>query len=242
MRKREKVTDLISPYWGPLLSGPIFSSLLIILILSIMFIYVGKKVEKLSPTDTPKGIVFFWVTVVGFFNNFIKENLSGKRFYMFGPYLFSVIIFLAIGNTISLIGLAPPFSNLGLAMTMSVLTFFMLQIAEFKFQGVKGKVSNLLGAWKPLAPLLLPMNLISEFSKPLTMGLRLFVNLFSGAIISFMVYSALNFSIGFLQGIFGVTASIFLHGIFDVFFGVIQAFVFFMLSLVNISMAADSGE
>lgn len=215
------------------ISGPLVSSILVILILSIGFIIIGKKVDKLEPTDTPKGFLFFCIMVVEIFNDFIKPNLSGKRFEIFGPYLFSIIIFLGLGNMISLIGLAPPFSNLGMAMTLSIITFFMLQFAEFKFQGVKGKVSNLLGAWKPLFILLLPMNIISEFSKPLTMGLRLFVNLFSGAIISIMVYSALNF-------VFGIFAGVALHGIFDIFFGLIQAFVFFMLSLVNISMASDS--
>lgn len=120
-------------------------------------------------------------------------------------------------------------------MTLSVITFFMLQFAEFRFQGFKAKINNLLGAYKPLFFLLLPMNLISELSKPLTMGLRLFVNLFSGVIISIMVYTALNF-------FFGIFAGLVLHGVFDVFFGLIQAFVFFMLSLVNISMAAADGS
>ena len=214
-------------------TGQLFSSLLVILILSIVFIIIGKKVEKLDPHETPKGFVFLCITIVEIFINFVKENLPGKRLQVFGPYLFSIIVFLGIGNTISLFGLAPPFSNLGMAMTLSVMTFFLLQFAEFKFQGVKAKFSNLLGAWKPLFILLLPMNIISEFSKPTTMGLRLFVNLFSGTIISIMVYSALNF-------FFGVIAGIALHGVFDIFFGLIQAFVFFMLSLINISMASST--
>jgi len=225
--------DLIDISFDNPFSSQLFSSFLIIFVLSLVFIIVGHKVSKLNPTDTPKGFIFFCVMIVDFFINFVKDNLPGKRLQFFGPYLFSVIVFLALGNTISLIGLAPPFSNLGMAMTLSIITFFLLQFAEFRFQGVKGKVSNLLGAWKPLFILLLPMNLISEFSKPTTMGLRLFVNLFSGTIISIMVFSALDF-------FFGIIAGIALHGVFDVFFGLIQAFVFFMLSLINISMAATS--
>jgi len=230
--------DLIDIKFENPISPQMISSILIIAILSIVFILVGRKVGKLKPTDTPKGFVFFCVMVVEMFGNFISENLPGKRFQVFGPYLFSVIVFLGIGNSMSLLGLAPPFSNLGMAMSMSIMTFFILQFAEFKFQGVKGKMNNLLGAFKPLFFLLMPMNIIGEFSKPLTMGLRLFVNLFSGTIISIMVFSGLNFFVGIFQGIVGVTAGLFLHGIFDVFFGLIQAFVFFMLSLVNISMAA----
>jgi F-type H+-transporting ATPase subunit a len=65
------------------------------------------------------------------------------------------------------------------------------------------------------------------------MGMRLFGNLMSGMVISVMVYTALHW-------VFGIFAGIFVHAIFDIFFGLIQAFVFFMLSTVNLSMASDA--
>jgi F-type H+-transporting ATPase subunit a len=65
------------------------------------------------------------------------------------------------------------------------------------------------------------------------MGLRLFVNLMGGAVIAAMVYAALHWTLGIFAGLF-------LHAMFDIFFGLIQAFVFFMLTTVNIAMATDA--
>lgn len=215
------------------LSPNVISSLIVVAVLSIIFIVVGSKIGKLNPKTMPKGFLFFWVMVVDVFNNFIKEHLSGTRFKLFGPYLFSVIMYLAVANTISLFGLQPPLANLGIALTFSVITFFLIKFAEMKYVGVVKKLDSLLGYVKPLAPIMLPINLIGEFSTPLTMGMRLFGNLMSGMVISVMVYTALHW-------VGDIVAGVFIHVLFDIFFGLIQAFVFFMLSLISISMASDN--
>ncbi|XMB71830.1 FoF1 ATP synthase subunit a [Mycoplasmatota bacterium WC30] len=215
------------------ISPNVISTLIIIFVLAIVFIIVGTKVKKLDPEVTPKGFVFLCITIVDFFNNFIKDYISGKRLKFFAPYLFTIIIFLAFANTISLFGLTPPLANIGVALSFSVITFFMIKVAEFKFQGVKNKLNGLVGYVKPLAPIMIPINLIGEVSTPFSMGLRLFVNLMSGTVIAAMVYAAVHWTIGIFAGVF-------LHSVFDIFFGLIQAFVFFMLSTVNISMASEA--
>ena len=215
------------------LSPNVISSLIVVAALSIIFIIVGSKIGKLSPKTMPKGFLFFWIMVVEVFNNFIKEHLNGTRFKLFAPYLFSVIMYLAVANTISLFGLQPPLANLGIALTFSVITFFLIKFAELKYMGVLKKMDSLLGYVKPLAPIMLPINLIGEFSTPLTMGMRLFGNLMSGMVISVMVYTSLHW-------IGDIVAGVFIHVLFDIFFGLIQAFVFFMLSLISISMASDN--
>jgi F-type H+-transporting ATPase subunit a len=113
------------------------------------------------------------------------------------------------------------------------MTFFIIKLAEFKYLGVVKKVDGLLGPVKPMAILMLPINLIGEISTPFSMGLRLFVNLMGGAVIATMVYAALHWTLGIFAGVI-------LHAVFDIFFGLIQAFVFFMLTTVNISMASDA--
>lgn len=215
------------------LSPNVVSSLIVITVLSIIFIITGTKIGKLDAKTTPKGFLFFMIMIVDIFNNFIKEHLSGSRFKIFGPYLFSLITYLAIANTISLFGLQPPLANLGIALTFSTITFVLVKFSELKYVGIIKKLDSLLGYVKPLAPIMLPINLIGEFSTPLTMGMRLFGNLMSGTVISVMVYTALHWTAGIFAGVF-------IHAVFDIFFGLIQAFVFFMLSLITISMASDN--
>jgi F-type H+-transporting ATPase subunit a len=215
------------------LSPNVVSSLIIVTFLSVMFIIVGNKIGKHDPKSMPKGFLFFWVWIVDSFNEFIREHLSGDRFKRFGPYLFSILMYLVFANTVSLFGLQPPLANLGVAMTFSVITFFLIKFSEMKYQGVLKKLDGLLGYVKPLAPIMLPINLIGEFSTPVTMGMRLFGNLMSGMVISVMIYTATGWFAGIIAGVF-------VHAIFDIFFGLIQAFVFFMLSLITLSMASDS--
>jgi F-type H+-transporting ATPase subunit a len=219
--------DLIAP-----ISPAVVTTLIIVSFLSVLFIIIGIKVSKLDPESTPKGIVFFAIMLVEITNNFLKQFLSGKRLKFIAPYLFTIIVFLVFANTSALFGLTAPLSNIGVAMSFSLITFFMIKISEFKFISLKDKINGLVGPVKPLFILMVPINLIGEISTPFSMGLRLFVNLMSGAVITAMVY-------GFIGWFGSLFAGVVIHTVFDIFFGVIQAFVFFMLSTVNLSMATD---
>lgn len=215
------------------LSSAVRSTLIILVVLSIFFIIVGMKIKKLDPKKTPKGFLFGCIMLVDGFNSFVTEYMDKDKFKFFGAYLFTIIVFLATANTISLFGLTPPLSNLGVALAFTVMTFFAIKIAEFRFITVKRKMNNLIGEVKFMAPILFPINLIGEISTPFTMGLRLFVNLLSGVVIATMVYSVLHWTLGIVAGLF-------LHAVFDIFFGLIQAFVFLMLTTINISLATDA--
>jgi len=215
------------------LSPQVFSTLIIVTVLAILFIVVGIKVKKLDPNKTPKGFILVCILAVEAFNKMVRSYVNERPYRFFAPYLFTVFIFLAVANTISLFGLTAPLSNLGVALSFSVMTFFIIKIAEFKFLGIVKKVDGLLGPVKPMAILMLPINLVGEISTPFSMGLRLFVNLMGGAVIAAMVYAALHWTLGIFAGVL-------LHAVFDIFFGLIQAFVFFMLTTVNISMASDA--
>ncbi|MBN2504457.1 MAG: F0F1 ATP synthase subunit A [Bacilli bacterium] len=219
--------------FGPL-SPQVISTLIVVTVLSVFFIIVGGRIGKLKATETPKGIVFVTLMFVEQVIKLINEHLEGKKLKIFGPYLFSILIYLAVANTISLFGLRAPLSNAGVALAFSIITLFWLRFADIRFKGIKKKLHDVfIGYVWWMFPIMVPINLIGEVSTPLTMGIRLFGNLVSGTVISAMVYAALNF-------VAGIFAGVFLHAIFDIFFGLIQAFVFFMLSVVNISMATDA--
>ncbi|HPD99919.1 MAG TPA: F0F1 ATP synthase subunit A [Bacillota bacterium] len=215
------------------LSPQVISTLIVIGVLALVFILVGIKVKKLDPHKTPKGFILLCLLLVEMFNKLARGYVKEKPFRFFAPYLFTIIVFLALANTISLFGLTPPLSNLGVALSFSILTFIVIKIAEFKYIGVIKKIDGLLGPVKPIAFLMLPINLIGEISTPFSMGLRLFVNVMGGTVIAAMVYTILHWTAGIFAGVL-------LHAVFDIFFGLIQAFVFFMLSTVSISMATDA--
>jgi F-type H+-transporting ATPase subunit a len=221
--------DLIGP-----ISPAVISTIFIVVLLSIIFTIAGIRVKKLDPAKTPKGFMFLMIIIVDFFNKFLSDYITEKkRFNFFAPYLFTILVFLAVANISSLFGMTAPLSNIGVAMSFSILTFIMVRVTEFKFSSFKNIINGLVGPVKALAPIMVPINLIGEFSTPFSMGLRLFVNLLSGAIITAIFYGLL----GLIGGLF---AGVVLHAVFDIFFGLIQAFVFFMLSTVNLSMASEA--
>jgi len=81
-------------------------------------------------------------------------------------------------------------------------------------------------------PAFLIINLVGEMSTPFAMGLRLFGNLLSGAIIGIIIYGVLQW--------YGVIFGAFiLHPVFDIFFGLVQAYVYFMLLTIFVSMAVE---
>lgn len=235
------------PFWS--LSPQVVSSLIVIAVLSLIFILVGNRIGKLKPSETPKGFTFALLMFSGVLIDMMRPFMKGKRLNMFGPYLLSIFMFLATANTIALFGLAPPLSNIGVALSFSIITLFLLRFADLHFIGLKRKLRNLVGQVWQLFILFIPINLIGEFSTPLTMGIRLFGNLVSGAVISALVFAVTTAMAGVFEatlvgigvsGILSAGIGLFIHAIFDLFFGLIQAFVFFMLSMVNISMASDN--
>jgi F-type H+-transporting ATPase subunit a len=88
---------------------------------------------------------------------------------------------------------------------------------------------------------LFPINLFGELATPTAMGLRLFGNILSGAVISALFYAF--FGPGVIGNLLSVTiTTALLHPIFTVFFGAIQAFVYFMLLTIFLSMVIDQSD
>ncbi len=212
-------------------------SLFVIFMIMVLVIVIGKKIGRLKPTDRPKGLTFIVIMAVDMLNQFIK-GFYGRHWRRYAPLLLAVFMYLIFANTASLLGLATPLSNVNIALSFSLLAFLTIQISALMIRKPWNRIKDLSS---PNA-LLLPINLFGEFSTPLAMGLRLFGNLLSGAVIAVLIYSLFG-GVGILGSISSVLATMFLlHPIFNIFFGVIQAFVYFMLLTIFLSMAIEEPE
>ena len=144
--------------------------------------------------------------------------------------LMTVLIFLLFANTITLFGLTAPLSNITVALSFSIFAFTSIQVIGYT-------VTN---PFKRALSMLNPLNLIGEISTPLAMGLRLFGNLLSGSIIGIIVfrgsyelalfiYNSIGIQVLNVAGFavaqaLGLGAGAFIHAVFDIFFGAIQAY------------------
>jgi len=217
------VNNLIALSWSSLPSG-LQASLGITLVMMIVLIIVGQRVGKLKYSDVPGGFTLVMIQLVEFVNNNQREFFK-KHWSKFTPLLFTILLYLSLANTASLFGATAPLSNLAVALGFSLFAFLSIQFSAIVIKGPKQRAKDLMDPH----PAFLPINLIGEMSTPFAMGLRLFGNLISGSIIAVFVYSVMGWA--------GVIVGPFLHAIFDIFFGVVQAYVYYMLLTIFLSSA-----
>jgi len=169
----------------------------------------------------------------------VNSNM-GDYFSAWAPFIAAIMALSAFSSLICLFGLFSPTGDVNVTFGWALLVFFL--IMYYKFRG--GLWNYFIGLFKPI-PVFAPMNLIGEFSTPISMAFRHYGNVLSGAVISALIGSALtglsNSLLGWLPGVFaqmpllrvGLPAVLSVY--FDVFSGVMQAFIFAMLTMLNIA-------
>lgn len=205
----------------------------LMIVIAIFVIYSTKKMEKV-----PKGKQLVIETVVKGINTLTVQTM-GEKHKKFAPYVGTLLIFLALGNIAGLFGLRPPTADVNTTMGLAIMTFVMIHFFGAKSKGIGGYFK---GFFEPI-PFLFPLNIMGELATPISLSFRLFGNIVGGVIIMSLLYGMLasltNSALGIAIPIFQVGVPAFLHIYFDVFAGVLQSFIFAMLTMVFVSIAMD---
>lgn len=194
-------------------------SLLIVCVGLIILALVTRL--RLKDTEKPGGLQNAMEMVVEMLDKMVTGNL-GKHAPKYRNYIGILFLFLIFSNLSGLLGLRPPTADYGVTFPLGLITFFLIQWNNIKYN----KVGAFTDLFKPL-PFLFPINLIGEIAVPFSLSLRLFGNVLSGTVIMALIYGLL-YKIAFLWP--GV-----LHVYFDIFSGAIQTYVFCMLTMVFMS-------
>lgn len=171
--------------------------------------------------------------------NMVTSNM-GQTFLGFAPFVAAVMALSAFSSLLSLLGLYPPTSDLNIVAGWALLVFFLITHYKLKC----GPLHYLKSFAEP-APLLMPLNVISEFATPVSMAFRHYGNVLSGSVISVLVAAGLaglsRLLLGWLPGVLGeipflqIGLPAILSVYFDVFSGMLQAFIFAMLTMLYIA-------
>lgn len=220
------------PY-GIQLSQTVVTSWFLMAVIMILTI-VGTRNLKMVPDR--KQLVT--ETLVGTINSLTKQTMGEKNAH-FAPYIGTLIIFIAFSNISGLFGLRPPTADLNTTLGLALVTFVMIQGFSMYTKGLWGYVKSF---FQPVF-FLAPLNIVGELALPVSLSFRLFGNIIGGLILMNLVYTAfgvlstaaLHLPIPILQ--VGIPA--FLHIYFDLFAGLIQSFIFAMLTMVFVSNAID---
>ncbi|SHJ85826.1 F0F1 ATP synthase subunit A [Tepidibacter formicigenes] len=205
----------------------------IIMIGLTLFAYFGtRKLEKV-----PKGFQNFVELIVDGLYSVVKQTM-GEDKMRFAPYIGSLFLFFVCSNLIGLLGLRSPTTDLNTTLAWALITFFMVQYNGIKSKGLGGYLKGFL---EPI-PAMLPLNIVGELANPVSLSFRPFGNITGGMVIMMLLYQLL----AYLSGLIGIGIPILevgipavLHIYFDLFSGVLQAFIFIMLTMVFISGAID---
>lgn len=176
----------------------------------------------------------------------VNENM-GEYFKGFSPFIIAILALSGLSSLMSLLGLFPPTSDINIVAGWAILVFIL--ITYYKLKG--GFLSYLKGFTEPIF-VMTPLNILGEIATPVSMAFRHYGNIMSGSVIAVLIAVALqglsNMVLGWLPGALGdipflqmgIPAVLSLY--FDIFSGCIQAYIFAMLTMLNISGAFPQDE
>lgn len=196
---------------------------LIVDILLIVLMIVGyNKIKKTKPDEKPGMFVNILEMFVKFVDNMVNSTM-GANAKRFRNWICMILMFILICNISGLFGLRAPTADYGVTFALGAITFFLIQI-----NGLRAKKWKHVKALFEPSPIMFPSNVIGEISTPISLSLRLFGNIMSGTIIMGLLYGLLPTAVTV-----GIPAVV--HIYCDMFSGVIQAYVFSMLTMVYIN-------
>jgi F-type H+-transporting ATPase subunit a len=186
---------------------------------------VGNVERALEPEDglTVRNVAEAFVEGM----NGLAEGVLGHHYQTYVPLLATFFAFILLSNLLGLIpGFSPPTSSFQMTFGLGLVSFFAYHAYGLRAQGLS-YLKHFLGPLALLAPLMLPIELVSHMFRPISLGIRLYANMFADhAVIA--IFTDLT------QWVIPV-----------VFYGlgalvcVTQAFVFTMLTAIYISLGVS---
>ena len=221
MQELGRIHQLIIPFHGHDLTFNLEAILMmwIVIFLLLFFGFLATRKKGILPEPLQ---VLGELFVVQFYD--LTEDTLGKELSKtYAPLICALFMFLMISNWLGIIPhLDEPTKDLNTPLSLGLMGFCIAHYSGIRAKGIKKYIS---GYFEPIF-FMMPLNLIGELAKVVSISFRLFGNIMGGSII-ILVVSYLTFSI--------VTPP-FLNAFFGLFVGTIQAFVFTMLTVVYISV------
>jgi len=218
----------------PVTEAQVNSLLVIICILGIC-LYMTHGVRAGVPTR--RQALAEWA--VETLESMVHENM-GPFFSGFAPFIAGILALSALSSLLSLLGLFAPTSDVNIVAGWAILVFILIT-----YYKLKGGLLNYMKSFTEPIFVLLPLNILGEIATPISMAFRHYGNVLSGSVIAVLIATALgglsNMVLGWLPGVLGdfPLLRIGLPGIlslyFDVFSSCMQAYIFAMLTMLNIS-------
>lgn len=220
----------------PWLSFNLANVFMIIVVSLIVFIFITYASRKLQMK--PTGLQNFMEWLVDFVKGMISDTMDWKTGKVFLPLGLTLIAYIFFSNMVGVatIGVAgtdlwwkSPTADATLTLTLSATVIVLSHYYGIKVKGFKEYGKDF---FRPV-PFMFPLKIVEEFANTLTLGLRLFGNIYAGEVLLGLLVG-LTTTYGAL-GFLGSAVPMLAWQAFSLFIGAIQAFIFTMLTMVYIS-------
>lgn len=177
----------------------------------------------------PNGVQNVLEAIWEFIRGLVYDNMDKKKGNALLSIVITYFIFILFSNLIGLIPtLSSPTADYNTTMGLALCTFALIFIFGIRYKGLKYFKHYL----EPF-PFFLPIIIIEDFAKPVTLTFRLYGNIYGGEVLIAVLLGLLG---GWAHVLGGFVASVVWLG-FSIFVGFIQAFIFTMLSIAYVSQA-----
>ncbi len=188
-----------------------------VLILLAFFLTRGFKTRNISKRQAAVEVVVTKLT--GLVGGMLGEEGEG-----YTTYLTTVLLYIGIANIIGIFGFKSPTKDLNVTLALALMSIILVQIAGIRAKGVKGWLKAFT---QPIA-IVTPFNILDLVTRPLSLCMRLFGNVLGAFVIMKLIEQVLPV---FLPAVFSVY--------FDLFDGLLQAYVFVFLTSLYIKEAVE---
>lgn len=192
---------------------------------------IGFYVRHRATSATPSKIQLVWEVLVQAIGDQVEQSL-GPKYRRVVPLAVAIFVLVLAGDWIEILPglfhntdyLPSPTADVNLCYALGVLVFVVTN-----YEGIKAK-----GAGRHLKDFFSPLHFLEQVTRPLTLALRLFGNLFAGGI---MIALLLAFPIYFFPASIALTV---VWKLFDMFIGAIQAFIFALLTILYYQFSTET--
>ena len=201
--------------------GPTSSpcSSLVAVIIVVLFAILRPRLSL----DRPGKTQHVFEVIYSFLQSEANESIGhdGSRFL---PFIGTLFIFILFSNLIGIIpGFESPTMNPSVPAGCALLVFVYYNFMGFKQQGILKYLAHFAGPVWWLAPLMLPIELISHMARPLSLTIRLFANMLAGE----------KVTVVFLGLTYLIAPAVFMG--LHVFVSFLQAYIFVLLTMIYLS-------
>lgn len=157
------------------------------------------------------------------------KGILGPKVEHFIPWLMSLALFIGVSNMIGLFGMKPPTKSMQVTLAMALTSIVIVEYAAIKDKGLWGRIK----AFAKPTPIVAPINVLEIVTKPLSLCMRLFGNIIGAFIIMELIKAIPAFKVG-VPVIFSLY--------FDLFDGLLQAYIFVFLTTLYLQEAVEDEE